>query len=365
MKNGLLLFAVSSLAWTATADAGGGCGPSCQPAPCQPEVQYVEKTIYVPQMVSETRTVNVTKYRTEERERRYMVHRCVPETTQVEQKYIVMVPQQKERTVEYTVNVPVTRDVEQKYWVCVPKYEDVEKSYQVKVPVWDEVEKTCTVLVPHREQRQGTRTVCKVVPVKEKRTVTCDRGHWEVQTSEVACGKCLSGCAPRVYRVCKRVWVPNVVTEEVEVTVCRRQTEEVPYEYCVTVMKPEQRSYTQKVCNWKTETRTRTVRICKTEREQRTRTIQVRECKTEQRTRTEKYTVCVPETRTRTVNVTNYKQVSEEGVQKYNVCVPYTETKEVEVQVCKMVPKTITVPVCESCNSCRPRGLFGRMFCRF
>ena len=222
-------------------------------------------------------------------------------------------------------------------------------------------------MVPHREKREGTRTVCKVVPVTETRTVTCDQGHWETQTTDVPCNccQCRSSCAPHVRHVCKRVWVPNVVTKEVEVTVHRRETEEVPYEYFVTVMKPEERAHTHKVCEWKTETRTKTVRVCNYEREERTRTMQVCEYKPETRTRTVNYTVCVPETRTRTYNVTNYRRVAEEKTQTYDVCIPYTEQQEVEVQVCKMVPKTITVPVCESCNSCRPRGLFGRMFCRF
>jgi hypothetical protein len=45
--------------------------------------------------------------------------------------------------------------------------------------------------------------------------------------------------------------VPNVVEEQVTVTVCKPQITEEPYEYQVTVCKPEVRECTVKVCDWK------------------------------------------------------------------------------------------------------------------
>ena len=52
------------------------------------------------------------------------------------------------------------------------------------------------------------------------------------------CGATAGGCAPTT-TVCQKVWVPNVVTKEVPVTVCKTVVENQPYEYCVTVCKPE------------------------------------------------------------------------------------------------------------------------------
>ena len=58
----------------------------------------------------------------------------------------------------------------------------------------------------------------------------------------------------------------------------------------------------------------------------------------------------VPEQRTRKYTVTRYDCVPEQKVETYTVCVPVPVTKEVQVQVCKMVPKVITV--CVKCPGC-------------
>ena len=96
-------FAMTAMANLADAGHCGGCY-GCAPVACAPT--DVEKVVYEPQWVTETRMVNVTKYKTEQRERTYTVQKCVPVTEQVEQSYTVMVPETRTKTVNYTVRVP-------------------------------------------------------------------------------------------------------------------------------------------------------------------------------------------------------------------------------------------------------------------
>ena len=62
---------------------------------CGPRM--VERTVMVPQWVTERRTINVTRSRPEERERIVTVYRCVPETRQVTREFTVMVPETRTR----------------------------------------------------------------------------------------------------------------------------------------------------------------------------------------------------------------------------------------------------------------------------
>jgi hypothetical protein len=70
------------------------------------------------------------------------------------------------------------------------------------------------------------------------------------------------------------------------------------------------------------------------------------------------YVECVPVTKTRTYPVTTVRRVPEEKTENYTVCVPYPVQREVQVQVCRMVPKTIQVPVSTGCanNGCNDCG---------
>jgi len=266
----------------------------------------VEKTIYVPTFVTEKRKVTLTECRTETRERTVTVYRRVPETKTVQHTYTVMVPQARTRTVTYNV--------------CKPVFETQTRQY--------------TACVPHQEVRHCVRVVCNLVPTKQMRTVCRDRGHWEERVIECQshaacrprrrCGECGAvACAPAT-RTC-RVWVPNIVQEKVEITVMCPQRVEVPYDRTVTVYRPEQRT-----CK---------VRVCHLVSEQKTCEMQ--------------YTVCVPEQRTRSCQVTTYKCVAEQKTLKYTVNVPHKVEKEIEVRVCKMVPKTVLVPRCDTvCQPC-------------
>ncbi|MEX0793655.1 MAG: hypothetical protein WD045_10995 [Pirellulaceae bacterium] len=270
-----------------SAPCAPSCQPTCAPAPC--EVQYVEKTVMVPQRSWEVKTVTCTVNRPEMRERTVQVCRRVPETNYVTKQYTVTVPEWQSKTVDYTVSKPV---------------------YETKTT-------TKTVMVPHYEEREATRQVCKMVPTTVTKTVCKDHGTWETKCGVDRCG-CPTTC---------KVWVPNVVQEEVECTVMKPVMEAQPYTYKVCVMKPEEREHTYQVCNMVTETRQKEVR----------------------------HMVCRQEVREKQVACTTYKTVMEDKVVPYCVMVPTQVTKEVRVPVCNMVPKTIQVPVrnCAPCVACR------------
>lgn len=313
---------IGSSAW---ANPCGGCAPAVA---CGPTT--VEKTVYVPTWITQTRTIQQTCYRPERRERTVTVYRCVPETRAVERRYTVMVPQVRTKTQTYTVCVPVWNEVQRPYRVCVPSYENVQQQY--------------TVLVPHRETRTATRTVCQMVPKTVTYTVCRNRGHWENRPYQRPCYSCghqcgtcgaCGGCG--TITCMRRVWVPNIVQEQVQRTVYRPQYSKQPYQYQVVVCRPETRTRTVRVCRYHTETRSRTVRVCS--------------YRTEQRQREVRYTVCVPQQRVKTLQLTSYRRVAEQKTVPYTVMVPYQTTKEVPVRVCQMVPKTITVPCAPYCGS--------------
>lgn len=165
----------------------------------------------------------------------------------------------------------------------------------------------------------------------------------------------------------RRVWVPNVVTEEVQVatnevvneemayTVYEQQTTEVPYECTYLVYRPETRTGTKKVVDYVSEDRTRTRKVVSYVDEERTRTRKVVNYKTE--AKEEVYPVVSYRTEKRTKDVTytindvqqvvepftatRMETVVEDVVEDYVVSVQVPVTKEVQVQVCKMVPKLV------------------------
>jgi hypothetical protein len=309
----------------------GGCG----------EVTYVEKTCYAPEWVTETRTVTVCEYAQEQREIKQIVNKCVPVQKQVQRVCTVMVPEQRTKMCQYTVCRPVVQQVERQYTVCVPQWRDEVRQY--------------TAYVPTVETRQGVRRVCKTVTEDVVKTVCVDRGHWETQMVEVSCvtrrcglfghrgcGGCCDPCCTTT--VCQKCWVPNVVQEQVTVTVCKPQIVEEPCEYTVTVCKPEVRNCTVKVCDWKQEVRTMMCNVTTYESDVVQKEVT--------------YTVCVPQQKTWTETVTCYETQAEEVTRTVTVCVPHQVQKEVQVNVCRMVPKTVQVPVQCGGGCCRGCGLF-------
>jgi hypothetical protein len=179
---------------------------------------------------------------------------------------------------------------------------------------FETVERPITVMVPHTEMRQGVRTVCQPVPVQIAKTVCRDVGGWDTK-SYVDCHGCVQTCS---------VYVPNVITEQVPVTVLKPQMVEVPFTYPETVCRPETRTVTERIPRPVFETRTREV----------------------------PFTVPVPRQVEKQVPVTTFRQVVEEKVVPYTEMVPVTVERTVRIPVCTMVPKTIsyTLPVCEPCG---------------
>jgi len=274
------LFAALALVVFATSTVmAQPCCNACS-APCI-SYQMVPKTIMVPTTVMTQRTIQCIRHRPEVRQRTYTVARCIPETHPVTRNYTIMVPDRRVRQEQYTVRRPVMSQVEQKY----------------------------TVQVPYQEMRQGVRTVCQQVPVTMTRMVCEDRGHWVTDPC-----------------TCCRRWCPNPVQRPVQVTVMRSQQVQVPFQYPVTLCRPEVRSRMVQVCNYVDEPQTRDVH----------------------------FTVMVPKQVSKTINVTTFRTVHEPRTQSYTVMVPEPYTQTVNVPVCQMVPKTIMcrVPV-YPCGGCR------------
>ncbi|MHB0955312.1 MAG: hypothetical protein ACYC0X_02930 [Pirellulaceae bacterium] len=400
---------VSMMVTSATAD-DGCCEAAVEPG-CEAQPVMVEKVVCVPEWVTEKRMVTTTEYTQEQRTRTVTCYKRVAATREVPYQVTVMVPEARTRTVNYTVCKPVYETKTAEYQVRVPMYKDVEQTYTCRVPVYKLVDRTYTVMVPSVERRTGTRQVCKVVQTTENRTVTVDEGHYETQMIEVpcstdtrrggflarcrlrrgcggcdGCGTCADNgcdgctndcgtdcggcgdtacgeCAPKTTTVCKKVWVSNVVTKEVPVTVCKQVVEEQPYEYNVTVCRPETRTCQVRVCDYETQTRTRTVRVCEYQTETRTRTYQTCRMVAEQMSKDVQYTVCVPRTEDRTRTVTECNMVPYEQEVAYTVCVPHQVQKEVDVRVCRMVQKTISVPSCNECSADQSCGRVRRACC--
>jgi hypothetical protein len=346
-----------------------GC---CDVAPSAP--QMVQRTILVPQYTTEKRVIRDVVCEPVQRQRVVQYMECVPETRTIEQEYTALERRQQTRTVRYTVRKPVFETQTREVQVNVPVWETRQQTYQVQVPVRRQVAQNVVVQVPHREERQGTRTECRVVPVNETRTVTCDNGHWENHNVNVPCdgsqcggggwfgwrnrGCCEDECCGTM-TVCNRVWVPNVQTKEVQVTVYKREVSEVPYTYTEVVYRPENRTKMVTVCDYETRTRTKDVRVCSYRQE--TKTVPYRTCRwvTEEKARDVVDTFCVPVTKTRTVPVTTYKQVPRERTVTYTDYVSREVEREVDVPVCRMVEKTIMVPA-DDCGVCGDVGRRGR-----
>lgn len=222
--------------------------------------------------------------------RTYTAYKSVAETHDVTENYTVMEAQHQSKEETYQVRVPVTRTVEQQYQVSVPVWRDVaenyavrvpetkqeERQYQVRVAVPRQVEQQYTVMVPHTETQTGARQVCRTVSVTTYRTVCRDAGHWEscvVTAYSGCCGTCDSCCGHQT--VTQRRWVPNIVQQQIPCTTYRQEVSSVPYEYQVTVHRPEVRTRTVTVNDYKMETRSQTVNVTHYRTEKRTRNRKV------------------------------------------------------------------------------------------
>lgn len=298
----LAVLAAAVPAWAVQPAPCAPAGPACAPpAPaCVPAVQYVQKVVMCPTYVTENRVVTCVERRPEIRTYTCTVNRIVRDVTPVQRQCTVMVPQVQRKTV-----------------TCM-----------VSKPVWTDQVRTYTVMVPQCETRQGTRTVCRMVPVQETRTVCEDQGRWEERPAACApalpppCGPCVAAMAPQM----QRVWVPNVVQKQIQVTCMKPQITQEPCTYQVMVCRPEQRQCTVRVCHYEQVP------------------VQREVCQT----------VCVPQVRTWTENCVTCRVVPEQQQRQCTVMVPHQVQKTVQVRVCRMVPQTIQVPVCQPCCDAAP-----------
>jgi len=242
----------------------------------------------VPQTTFKTITVPDVVCRPEVRQQNVTVCRMVPETQMVNCTATVVVPERRTATQNYTV--------------CRMTYEAASRQI--------------TVMVPQTETRQGVRTICKPVAVQGTQTVCKDMGTWDTRCYVDCCG-CTRTC---------QVWVPNVVTEQVPVTVYKPQFVEEQFNYQVVVCRPEQRTITEQVAKPVYEAQSREV----------------------------SYVVPVAKQVQRQVPQTTFRAVTENKVVNYTVMVPQRVERQVTVPVCTMVAKQVTyaVPPCAPCGGC-------------
>ncbi len=187
--------------------------------------------------------------------------------TQEDRPYTVMVPYQEQRQAERTVCRQVVTQEERPY----------------------------TVMVPYQEKRKGERTVCKYVPTTETHYVCRDLGHWATVNYCNPCNPCCtwSSC----------YWVPKVVHEPVAYTVMRPQVSTVPYDYRVTVCRPETRVAKVNVCSFVHEKVPYDYRVTLCRPETRVATVNVCSYVHEKVPYDYWVTLCRPEQRVKTVNV--------------------------------------------------------------
>jgi hypothetical protein len=304
------------------------CAPAAAPATC-----------LVPQVVMEKHKKTVVRYRRETRERPVTVYREVPEKKTVEEEYTVMVPQQRTRTVEVSVDHPVGQNLELR----------------------------TTTMTPRTEVRQATRTVCRMVPVEEERTIyevvspcgggrSGDRPAAEENGSRTAIrtvalerrgdaeplalaaagnpqwdrsepppppsGNGAAGNAPcatcgtPTCGNCAPACPPQVVCRTVKVTCMRPVPRQETVDYPVTKFQPD------------VDTRQVSYNILESRKE----------------FREEQYTVEVPQKRTRTREVTVTRTVPVQDKEKYQATIPYREEIEVSVPRLRWVPQAIPAP---------------------
>jgi hypothetical protein len=353
------LFAVAAMA--SRRSTGDVCDSGCAPPPppaCQP--QTVERTIMVPEIVTEYHTRRVTRFRPEAREREVVVYRTVPATRTIEEEYTAMVPETRTRTVADVINHPVYRDIELR----------------------------TTAMAPQVEARQSTRTVCRLMPFQEQRTVcevvpsvvgcaapvsrTVGYGGVEMSVADAAgaqpalppnwhpprersdpnappspthpgtatsvdrlpvmpppsapppsetvgpigptCGACQPACTT----------CPQVVQRTINVTCMKPVEQQETIQYPVTHFKPNVEAQTVSFYEYEPETVTHE----------------------------ESYVVDVPERRVRAREVSTTRTVAEKQMQPYTELVPYEDQIQVPVCTLRCVPKKITVPAAPSCGAC-------------
>lgn len=380
--------------------------PACQPIDSGPATLL--QVQLVPTYVTEKRIVCTTEYRDEERQRVVSVPKVVPVTEERYRVNTIMVPKTETKTIEYTatvpvqsmqtktykIKVPIYRDVEESYTARVPVLKEVDETYTAKVPVLRDVEFTYTVNVPYPVTTTVQRNVTNAVPVVKTRTISqcaptapsttdtsavaVDRGHWENRTFEVPVNSGRRrGCGCCTVVVCRPVWVPNCATQEaasaagqqqtveVEYLAYEQQVTSVPFECTSICFRPESRTGTKKEVTYQDQTltrkrtlveyvdqpRKRTKKELSFQEETRTEDYPVISYNQEKKSKDVTYTTYVPESKVETYTATRQDTYQEQRIETYTARVAVPATKEVEVQVCKMVPKVVSINIGNPCQT--------------
>ncbi len=392
------------------------------------ETKYRTKMVNVPH--TETKTIEYTVTVPVKSEKTVDVTESVPVWKEVSEDYIVKVPTLIDVEETYTVQVPTLRDETFTYTVNVPYPVTEEKTRTVTtaVPVTKtrEVERCVPVTTMqsvckdygHWEDR--VEEVAAAPMMAAPASSSCAGGGYtmvtvrsglfgrrccKVATSCGGCSSCESACGAEAAgcgsaaggcgsdagcgtssdmgagcgttTVTRKVWVPNMVTEDVAVmstsmqkdivsyTVYEQQTEQVPYQCTTIAYKSEERSGTKQVVDYVSETRSRTRKQAQYNDETRTRTRKelsyetvtktetypVVTYTTETRTKDVSYSFSVPEVTQESYEVTRQDTVCEDVVEEYTVSVPVCVMKEEQVQVCKMVPRLVEEVVYPCCGA--------------
>jgi len=175
---------------------------------------------------------------------------------------------------------------------CVPETRTINKTITKRIPEYRDEVRTVCKMVPTTETKTIMKkvTVCKQVTTTVRKCV--DQGHWEciqVPAKEGFLSRLHKGCGDDCCNSCecpkmvtKKVWCPNKVWIECPVTKTVRCTECVPECVTVCVKKPCYTQETVKVCTYR----------CVTECVPTTCTVMVKKCIPYQATRT--VSKCVP-----------------------------------------------------------------------
>lgn len=127
------------------------------------------------------------------------------------------------------------------------------------------------------------------------------------------------------------VWMPKWVRKTASCPTMKQVSKRIPYQYCVTVYKPQTRMKKVHTTLCRVETRVRKVPVCRMRREIRTRDVKV--CYT------------VPKQVARQVPICRTRRAVIEKVSNVVVCVPQVRTREVCYTVPRKICKTKLVPI--------------------
>ena len=145
--------------------------------------------------------------------------------------------------------VPETQMVSCTSTVVVPERRTAQQTFTTCRMTFETASRQVTVMVPQMETRQGTRTICQPVAEQVMQTVCKDAGQWQTQSYVDRCG-CTQTC---------QIWMPNIVTEQVPVTVYKPQFVQEQFQYQVSVCRPQQQTINEQIAKPVYETQTREV----------------------------------------------------------------------------------------------------------